>query len=355
MKQKKIFWKVYWVIFSLLLVGIIGIFVILYQFLGVYEAAKPEKKMDELLNCFTSRDWSVLDYAKEDYPLDAKEDILEDLQERTADKTFSYRVAYGKFTPEKPVYTIYADDEEFVTVTLEPDAETGRFHSKIWKVQQIDGLVKVYDEYTILASSDYIVKNGETILTEEQIVERKELQLEDHYESYVQGFPELVVYQTPKGYKRPEITCVTEDGREVSEEKSEEYDVVFPRNVHEEPSQERKEEMERFVGHYVRFCMNEEELQDVLGYFIPGTVTYGIMKEMNIIRQYGGRHDRLELSEVTVEEYEIYHDEAYRAKLSFDYIRYKGDVVKHNPTVLELFYGKVDGEWKIVDMSINSK
>lgn len=353
--KKKIFWKVYWVIFALLLAAVITVLYILYQFLIVYENSQPQYLMNDIMTLFEeNKIEELLSYEKSEYDKEYEKDISLGYLERVEGKEFSYGIKYGEYTDLEPVYAIYADKDEVAKVYLKADEKRGKFNSKIWKLDGITGVVEKRDPITIAAPSSYIVTvNGRTV-TNDMSDSETEIEAKEHYLGYVKDLPTMNTYTVSDIYCTPEVECKTPDGQIVSRLDSDKYDFEFDlRN--NEVSEEFKTEIDSFVHHYVRFCMNEENSSSVIGLFIDGTPSYHKIRTMGQVAIYSGAHDKLEISPIEVEEYTIYNENAYKLKLKFDYTVSYRDVSRVNATVLVLYYAKIDGQWKIAEFSANKK
>lgn len=354
-RKKKIFWKVYWIIFAMLLAAVITVLYFLYQFLIVYENSQPQYFMNDVMKLFEeNRIEEILSYDKDGYDKEYEKDICAGYLERIEGKEFSYDVKYGEYTDAAPVYAIYTGKDEVARVYLKADEKSGKFNSKNWKLDKIAGVVEKRDDITIAAPSSYIVTVNGRPVTSDMSDSKTEIEAADHYLDYVKDLPTMNSYTVSNIYCTPEVECKTPDGQVVAKLDSNRYDFEFDLK-NSDVSEELKTEIDSFVHHYVRFCMNEEDLSQVIGMFIDGTSSYHKIRTMAQVTMYSGRHDKLEISPIEVEEYTIYNENAYRVKLKFDYTVFSNDLSRVNPTILVLYYAKVDGQWKIVEFSTNSK
>lgn len=355
MKQKKkIFWVVYWICTAVGLAVVATVLIVLHSFLTAYEKAQPVHKMDEVLELFqNSMTDTLLEYETTSYDNAYKEDIKQNYLTLVEGKELTYTIKYGAQADSNPAYVVYAGNDKLAEVTLKPDEKRAAFNSKIWNIDTITGIVRKQEDITIVAPSNYKIQvNGKDVL--DAPISTEEVADKNNYESKITGFPTENTYCIGNLYKTPEVTCLALDGTKV-EPVSVENQVYRYELLHNQTfPQEKYADLKDFINRYTKFCMNDAKLEDVKGEFLPGTDTYSRMLVMDEVNIYSGLHTSLEISEPEVTDYVVYNEDAYAVTVEYNYtVRAWGDRVRENPTLLHIYYGRVNGEWKIVKMLIN--
>lgn len=357
MKQKrKIFWKVYWVLFALGFAAVITVLIVLGNFLSTYESAQPQHKMEEILVLFQEhRTEEILQYDPVTFNENCRGDIIAAYEEKLEKKEITYTKKYGEYSDIHPVYSVWADDTEVAKVYLCPDEKRGKFNSKIWEIEKVTGIVNKLDDIEIVAMANQLVEVNGTPLTESQIVSSEIVEDAEHYGEYISDFPQSVTYHVGDIYKIPEVKCYTKDkSTEIPAETGEFPRYTYGLHHEQDVSGEMKTVLDSFVHHYVNYCMNEESFDNIRDLFIPGTSTFELMEKIKSMSKWSGKHDRIDIDEIKVTDYVIYSEDAYKVTLDFNYTVRLNDRFRDNPTRLTLYYGVVDGKWKIVEMKINS-
>ncbi len=355
MKQKKkIFWKVYWVFVIIALIAIAITLYVLYRFLVVYENAQPFYKMDEVLDMFQdNRISELLDYETAEYDKKYRSDIEEVFSEKIQGKEITYKQKYGEYSPTNPVYCVYADDENVATVYLCADEERGDFDSKIWNLEKITGMVEQLEDIEITAPDNMIIEvNGET-LTSDEVVSSAAIEDRSHYDGFISNFPKMVTYHVGNIYRIPEVKCyAAASGIEIPLESGGYPAYTYGLNRSETLTLEKKAEIDEFVSRYTKYGLGDAGFSAIKDYFVPDTPTYARMQMIAWMEK--NKRDRIEISEVRIADYVVYNPNAYMVTLDYNYAIYWENIYKEYPTLLTVYYAVVDGEWKIVEMYVNS-
>lgn len=351
--NKKIFWTVYWIIMAVGLVVVTSVLIVLHAFLISYESAQPTHKMDEVFALFENNQLEeILNYETTTYDKQYRADVELGLSERLAGKKLTYTIKYGEYSDNAPAYTVYADSDPIAAVYLVADEKRGSFNSKKWNLEKITGLVTQYDDIDIVAPSNYTVKlNGAELQAEP--TEVAEINEKEQYDGYVENFPTQNTYHVTNIYRQPEVTCFTPSGEEVALASDEENVYTFAMSHNGTLSDDGKAELTDFVERYTKYCMNELTFNSVEDEFVEGTETYRRMKLVSEVSEYSGRHDNMTFSDIEVTDYVVYNENAYKLTVEYTYTLYLNDRQRDNPTILNIYYGKIDGEWKILQMYVN--
>ncbi len=207
----------------------------------------------------------------------------------------------------------------------------------------------------VLAPDFYKVIINGTVMEEKDIYTKGDLGIKEDYLEYLDNpndFPGMVVYYVPDMDESVIVEAYDAFGEKV------EPDLgawpYYQYNLREGViSADRAEFYNDLVQKYVKFCMNEGELSDILGYFVSGTDTYNKLGKMDGVKSYSGKHDGLEIGEASFSRYYEYTPNLYHVQIDFVYTVKSGNISRDNPTTLDCYVAKINGNWKIFRMDIS--
>ena len=207
----------------------------------------------------------------------------------------------------------------------------------------------------VLAPDFYKVIINGTVMEDKDIYSKGDLGIKEDYLEYLDNpsdFPSMVVYYVPDMDESVIVEAYDAFGEKV-EPDVEEWP-YYQYNLRESViSAQRAEFYNDLVQKYVKFCMNEGELSDVLGYFVSGTDTYNKLGKMDGVKSYSGKHDGLEIGEASFSRYYEYTPNLYHVQIDFVYTVKSGNISRDNPTTLDCYVAKINGNWKIFRMDIS--
>lgn len=358
--KRKIFWKIYWVLVLLLLLAIFGVWYVLYDFLGVYEAAQPVHKMDELMKLFTDPQMDqIMQYLEDTYSEDKKEDVKQYIANRLAGKELSYDNAYGADSNNSPAFRVRDEEGELCRVYLKAKEQRGRYDAKIWELDRIENLVHTREPIEIIAPEGYIV-NVDGVRLDESYVIAKESDNDLENQKYLEAFgdyielPSRVTYRVDELYLEPEVSCQTPDGQTDIERVSKtaecvyQYEAVFYENL----EAALVERIESFSKTYVNYVTNDVEAAEVLQYILPDTDLYRRMATIEKTNVWTPKHSAVEFSDMEVSEYKTYGEKFFTCKLHFTYlIPYMMGNSEYD-TWLRFYWVFDENDWKLAEMFI---
>ena len=210
-------------------------------------------------------------------------------------------------------------------------------------------------QIAVVCPSNYTLSiNGEAVHGSE-IFETADLPAKQYFESYIpegESFPSMAAYAIDSVSSDAVIECRDAAGSIVEPVKEAypffQYDIAC-----EEPSSDIKNYYSEFAAKYVKYCLNEGEQSTVTPYFLSGTSTYSDICKIEDVKQYSGQRSGYEIGDITFSNYQRYTDYAYRIQLNFTYTVTLNSTVRENPTVLDCYVANVNGQWKIVQMSLS--
>ena len=209
----------------------------------------------------------------------------------------------------------------------------------------------------IVAPSNYkIVVDGMTI-SGSSMFQTENLKQAEIFTDYLpEGFefPKMAAFYVEDVEEFAKVECFDTEGNPVKLEGGE-YPFYQFGFYEKELTPEQFSYFDTLVTRYVRLCLNEGELNDILGYFIKGTETYQNICKIEDVKEYSGRKSGYDVGNITVNHFNQYADNLYRVDISFVYTVRNGDTSRENPTNLDCYIVDIDGQWKVLQMDISSK
>ena len=209
----------------------------------------------------------------------------------------------------------------------------------------------------VVAPSTYRVTVDGVGLDSSKIIQTEPLKQEEIFIDYMtEGatFPSMVAYYVGDVLEYSRVECFDEYGQQVSAD-SEDNNFYQYSFLEKSMSPEQFGYFDTLVTRYVKYCLNEGEQNDLLGYFIKGTETYQNICKIEDVKEYSGRKSGYEIGSISVNHFNQYAPNLYRVELSFNYTVKNGNTSRENPTTLDCYIVEMDGQWKILQMDISSK
>jgi len=209
----------------------------------------------------------------------------------------------------------------------------------------------------VVAPSTYRVTVDGVGLDSSKIIQSEPLKAAEIFTDYMDEgavFPSMVAYYTDNVSDYARVECFDEYGQSVTADSAENnfYQFGF---LEKQMSPDQFNYFDTLVTRYVKYCLNEGEQTDLLGYFIKGTETYQNICKIEDVKEYSGRKSGYEIGSISINHFNQYASNLYRVELSFVYTVKNGSTSRENPTTLDCYIVDMDGGWKILEMDISSK
>lgn len=209
----------------------------------------------------------------------------------------------------------------------------------------------------VVAPSTYRVTVDGVGLDSSKIIQTEQLKQAEIFIDYIpEGsvFPSMVAYYTENAMEFSRVECFDEFGQPVTADTDENnfYQYSF---LEKNMTPDQFNYFDTLVTRYVKYCLNEGEQSDLLGYFIKGTETYQNICKIEDVKEYSGRKSGYEIGSISVNHFNQYAPNLYRVEIAFNYTVRNGKTSRENPTTLDCYIVDIDGEWKILEMDISSK
>ncbi len=355
MKNKPLFYKIYFSVIAVFLVLlIIGLFV-LNSVLKVYEAAQPKAIMDEIVTEYLQKGnfyGAITEYNIPISPYESKKDMDVAFDEIIGDKKLTVASSGKKLEGYTEVYNIKADNETILTFYLKKAAKGGKFGIKGYEVGVTEFDSSVCKKYEIHVPSNVkLTVNGVEVKKEERINNELPKILTDKI-----GNKEVVALQTVKLENlisnKPVVMAYSADGKEV--------EVVENNGVFTVAQGMEAAELEALKTHalnasqgYAKFMQEDASLGSISHFFDTSTEFYKYVRKTEL---WVWTHTGYRFEDVTFGEAHKYTDNLYSCRVTFTHILTWGNKVYKDYFDKYVFIEKTANGLKVIDMQTpNSK
>lgn len=341
MKQKSLFYKIYFSVIAVFLAVLIVGLLIFRNWLASYEAAQPEQIVDRFIETYveTGNLFSV----RKDYNLklsayESEDGFKKAFKEVTKDKKLEVFTYSGSLGDNDRAYTLKADDKKIMNIFLKQDKEKG------FNISSVELDKSLYKSVKITATSDADISvNGVKVKDSD----RKNEELPDIKGDFFKG-KNLVNKQiikldnllsTPK-----EVTA--KSGKKDLEVKNEDGEYTVIQEFDE------KESLGKFAGDASKACaaymQNDSSLYNVRKYVDTTTEFYTNIRTSLVI--FVIDHNGYEIKDLNVTDYHKYSDGLYSCR-----VRLTNELKLGNQRYQDHFdkyvYLRSDGNsYKVLDM-----
>ena len=362
-KKISVFW-VFLLIFTLLWVAVWALLIgYVYTCLKTYEAAQPERRLEEVVDSLRA---GTLREGLEAKPNCSR--FEDPVVYQTAYRTLvegselTYRKAAGSYNAQAPVYDLYAGNTKVATVSLREMSSRPLMlilTLQEWEVAAVEPVFGAgQGDYSITIPNTYtLYVNG--IPADERELTGKETPIEAfQYAAAYVTVPALVEYRIDGLFENPDIQVCTPD--EVTVEPLQTgtgrllVDSFLPT------------EMDPALAAYV--LQNAKDYSNFFSEDLPGATTSiaglrGMFPKDSYYLELAENYRRHDMwmysnhypptfSDEVVANYIRYTDDFFSCEVSFDKTMtlVSTGQVRHDPMHTRFYYVKIDGKWVIADM-----
>lgn len=337
-----------------------------YNCLLRYEAAQPERIVEALTEKIAGEGvgsvFSVDTAFSRFEPLDCVRDCYE---EAARGETVFWRQDKSSYDVSAPVYQIYAGERHIGNVTLrETSSEPLMFILSLskWEVESAEPVIDAGQESVTVTAPDScsILVNG-VALGEEEFTGTETVPEQFQYITKYVDVPKLVEYKVEGLFQKPEVEILDAFGNVL------EYDEVYGEGhtqitVDEFPVSEMDPQLEAMVlenaERYSNFFSKDlpgcEKSTKPIADMFPEDSYYMTMAETyrkEDMWMYNA-HSTPSFKNESVSHYISYSDQLFSCEVYFDKLIPLANVntIRTDTTHMVIFYGYLDGRWKILDM-----
>ena len=349
MKNKPLFYKIYFSVIAVFLVLlIIGLFV-LNSVLSVFETAQPKAMMNTIVAEYLQKGdfyGAIMEYNIPISTYENKKDIDAAFEEIIGDKKLTVASSGKKLDGYTEVYNIKADDETVLTFYLKKAAKGGKFGIKGYEVGVAEFDSSICKKYEIHVPSNVkLTVNGVEVKKEDRINNELPKILTDKI-----GNKEIIALQTVKLENlisnKPVVMAYSADGKEV--------EVVENNGIFTVAQGIETSELETLKNHalnasqgYAKFMQEDASLGSISHFFDTTTEFYKYVRKTEL---WVRTHTGYRFEDVTFGEAHKYNDNLYSCRVTFTHILTWGNNVYKDYFDKYVYIEKTANGLKVIDM-----
>ena len=343
MKNKPLFYKIYFSVIAVFLVLLIAGLFVLYSVLGVFEAAQPTGLMDKIVTEYLQKGDLSGAIEEFDIPLSAYENknIVNDIFKKiVGDKELSIGSSGKKRDGYTEVYNIKAGDNNLLTFYLKKSEKSGKYGIKGYVVGVAELDSSICKKYEIHVPSDIkLVINGIEVKKEDRIDNALPKILTDKI-----GDKNVTTLQTVKLENlisdKMEIKAYRADGSEVAES-----EFLYPHGVI------KNHALNASQG-YAKFMQEDASLGSIAHYFDTSTEFYNYVRKTEL---WVWTHTGYDFEDISFSEAHKYTDNLYSCRVKFTHILKLGQRTYKDYFDKYVYIEKVGNSLKVIDMQTPAK
>ena len=356
-KKKSIFKSWYYrIYFVLILLCVIGILIGMRVLNGVmeeYEATRPVHAAEEVADIFERRDFASIfpyDTTAAQYAAGQSAQYVDFMNGFAQGKTLTWREAYSGEENEKK-YSVLLDDEKFATFKLVTTGETSAHGYNTWKLDSVETNALPVTRYTITAPADSTVTVDGRTLTEADA-------LETGIKTACAGMlppdvPEATCtqYFADVCFGEPAISVTDRFGaaQELTQDDAHAFSCAIPENESLKPLCEQN--VIAIAQKLANFTSEDLSQNKMLKYVHKNSPAYNTIKEFD--NQWCPAHVGYEFQDVQTSDYFDYGDACFSCRVSFKYvIHYAKTDDNVYDTAYTLYFYKKDGSFKLYNFTM---
>lgn len=362
-----LFWILYAIFVLAMVIFWIRVGAYVKKSLVLYENSQPKYAMDAIMADF--REKGFQDYMTIDGEVsrfETTDAFAQEFQGRVKDKILYYALAKGYQDPSAPRYELFADGEPVGFVTLKETSSEPFFLKLLtlseWALDKVEmPSVKGEKQVKVTVPDTYQVKINGILADEREIQSEAETSQEFTYASAYVTVPHFVTYRVTGLLRTPKVEVLDQSGNLVSVAITEKNNVTEGSlkefAVSEMPDDLRKmvlENAERYTNYFsvdlTGAKQSTKPIRDMFpedSYYLDLAETYR-REDMWMYSDHAAPTFKNE----SVSNYVKYHDEFFSCEVYFEKEMKltKTGKVKVDVTNFRLYYGLLDGKWKILDI-----
>ena len=364
MKEKKgVFWKAYGIVVAVLLLVIVAIWIVLWQFLAVYEKSRAEYKVDEIIEFLNNLDIdNLLDYIDFDLSEFENEEDFRKFLASDIEGEWTYSKKIGEYTKDEPVYNLIKDGTKKGVIYLTKEDKKGKFNTSIYKVESIVNLVSEPRTVTIKAPGNASVIVNDVTLSEDYITSNDEEVTDLEYVADYITTPTYTTYTLEGIYGDLNVVAIGGvSGNELSVENTSEtegkvtsYEYTF--ECSEDFINSVSQRVNDYIYQYVDYVINTKDATTVKNYTLSGSNARRLITNSAVAISWNGTPKSIDYGEFDISNYQQYTDNCFsvEASVTASIVTSSGETREY-PTHMKLIWVKSNGIWYVVDFKLLNK
>lgn len=370
MTKKKRF-PFFWFFYALFVIAMVCFWIVVVRYvkksLVRYEASQPANTMEKIMGQLreTGLD-SYMTIEGEVSRFESQEAFSKEFQNRLKGKILFYDLAKGYQDPSAPRYELFADGDPVGFVTLKETSSESFFLNLLtiseWALDRVEvQSIKAQRAVEVTVPDSYQVKINGILADERELTGETSVSDAFVYASAYVEVPKFVTYRSEGFLESPDIEILDQNGGKTEFEITERNGITLA-------STKQFEESEMPAGLSSMVLENTERYTNYFSVDLPGCKTsVSPIKDMfpadsyyleladtyrrEDMWMYSDHNDPVFKNE-SVSHYIRYTEELFSCEVYFDkeMVLKKTGKLKVDTTNFRLYYGLLDGEWKILDM-----
>lgn len=378
-KKKKSIWKstfyrVYFVVVALALIGIAVGTVWLRGVLEDYESAQPKYVAGDVARLFENADYETiysLDTSASQFEGGDEALYVDNLRQLTEGKDVAWTAAFSADKDERK-YNVTLDGEKFATFTLVPSGETTDRGNRLWKLGSVTTLVELQQatpepepEATpapaepeqvylcrITAPAGYSVTVDGEALTSENATTTEKPMFEDGFLPPGVTNPTLIEYLYDASTPSPSIQATDADGAQATVEAVADRELTWtcPMKSDEAHAQQYGKAAIALARQVAKFINKDAKKKAIQRICAKGSPADEIFDNLN--NTFATPHRGISFKDESVSEFYVLSPDCFTCRVSFDTVlnTEKGKAVY--PTAYTFCVVKQDGAGKLYNLQI---
>lgn len=357
-KKIPLFWKIYIIIVTLVLVGFVVVWTMLWSSLKEYEQSRPEYAISNVISQIESQDTDeFIKYVETNETAFEGEAVLEQAVKDYTKDTFAegewtFTKKSGEYTNERPAYQLKKDGKKTDLVVYFTRQQDNK--KKKWVLDGISGLKCMGESYTIVVPENSKVMIDGNILGSEYAVETKDAEVLSNVAKYIK-MPQTTTYIVDSVYCEHSINAkgpVYDNELELISSSDNQY--VYGFEADKKLISEQESRIIDITKIYSRYVVNYEGFSKLSSYILPGSYAYSYLSKISSTNRWLEVSKEPEFSDMKVFNYQSYTKDCFSCEISFnEKVTYDNGNVQEYPTHIEYIFVKRSGRWYIADMVLH--
>ena len=277
-----LFWKIYIIVVTIVLIGFVVLWSILWTALKKYEQSRPEYAMDKITEQIQLQDTG--DFTKYVHTGEnayegseaLDEAVREYIKNVLCEGAWAYTKKSGEYTNDNPVYQLKKDGQKTdIIIYLEKRSKNE------WTIADVSGLSCEGKTYEIIVPENSEVTVDGNKLGSEYVTETKDAEVLSNVAKHI-NMPKTTTYHIENVYKEHEIKAtgpVYNSELELISSTDNVYEFGFEANS--KLIEEQESRIKEITEIYGKYVVNYESFAKLSPYILPGSYAYSYLSRIS--------------------------------------------------------------------------
>ncbi|WP_027436940.1 hypothetical protein [Lachnospira multipara] len=362
-KGKGVFWKIYLAIVIIVIMCIIAVWGVLWEYLTVYEKSRPESLVQEYVDELNKSDIkNIKKYISVDLTEFETEQNFETVFKNELVGEWSYNKKIGDGSADEPAYYLLKDGKKKGVIRLSKKDKKAAFNMPIYEVASIEGIVDEARTVTIKAPGNATVSVNNIELGDTYVTSNDEAVVDLEY---VEDYVEMPTYKTytlngiygnlnvkvVAGVTKEELKAenvVTENDKTVMYEYSFDCSNEFITSV--------EERVKSYIHEYIDYVLRTQKVDTITSYVLSGSNARKLYANAAAAISWNGTPKSLDYGEAIISNYQQYTEDCFSVEVNVTpKCTTNSGEVREYPTHMKLIWIKKNDVWYVVDFKLLNK